>query len=311
MLQQQAERERQTASSTDNLSSNDSSHSGEYENYSLMPDFNVLNLVGSSMSFTVDPERLVGLYYEMFWPTMPMTLPLQYLRLRRSTQPQDLELLLLVMQFIGSIYAPWTPSDPFQLAARQAVMQPNLPKTGFTVQALLIFAVAEYHLDHGLSEIRRPLDNAISLGLEIQMHKREFAYQHGEGNPVLEESWRRTFYLLHVTDQHAAVVASSPFFVMRDLPNLVDLPCDDEYYQSGVCDQLYRLITVLIWTTQQIPPSVSWEEYQVREFAEIEVIYSSIVYLYDIAQVITYVMKTFLGTFSRTQVEDLIYQRMC
>jgi hypothetical protein len=53
---------------------------------------------------------------------------------------------------------------------------------------------------------------------------------------------------------------------------------------------------MLIRFTQQIPLPVSWDEYEVREFAEVEVIYSSIVYLYDAAQVVTYVMKTFLGT---------------
>jgi nicotinate-nucleotide pyrophosphorylase (carboxylating) len=198
-----------------------------------MTDLNALNFIGSSLAFTIDPDRLVGLFYENFWPTLPVTLPLQYFRQRILTHRQDLELLLLVVQFVGSVYAPWTPSDPYHQIALQAVSQTNLPKTGFTVQALLIFAVAEIHLDLKC-ETRKPLDDAVSLGLELQLNKKEFAYQHGEGNPVLEESWRRTYYLLHVTEQHAAVVANSPFFALRDVPNLVDLPCDDEYYQSGV-----------------------------------------------------------------------------
>jgi hypothetical protein len=45
----------------------------------------------------------------------------------------------------------------------------------------------------------------------------------------------------------------------------------------------------------------TWAEYQVREFAEVEVIYSSIVYLYDIAMVIAcgkYIPQgdTFIGS---------------
>lgn len=39
---------------------------------------------------------------------------------------------------------------------------------------------------------------------------------------------------------------------------------------------------------QQIPQVTTWAEYQVREFAEVEVVYSSITYLYDIAMVIAY-----------------------
>ena len=232
-LQQQAACERRASNNIDNRSSNDSSNSGEPEDYILMPNFDALNFVGSSLAFTVDPDRLVALFYENFWPTLPVTLPLQHLRQRSLTHPQDLELLFPVLHFVGSIYAPWTPSDPYYQTALQAISQANLPKTGFTVQALLIFAIAEWHLDRK-SETRKPLDDAISLGLELQINKKEFAYQHGEGDPVLEESWRRTYYLLHVTDQHAAVIASSPFFAMRDVPNQVDLPCDDEYYQSGV-----------------------------------------------------------------------------
>jgi nicotinate-nucleotide pyrophosphorylase (carboxylating) len=42
-----------------------------------------------------------------------------------------------------------------------------------------------------------------------------------------------------------------------------------------------------------------------REFSDIEVIYSSIVYLYDVGQVVSYIMKTFLatGTFSDSLIQ--------
>jgi nicotinate-nucleotide pyrophosphorylase (carboxylating) len=97
----------------------------------------------------------------------------------------------------------------------------------------MIFAIAQHSSDLKL-EARITMDAAIAVALELGINSREFAEHNGEGNPVLEESWRRTYYFLHLTDQHFAVVVNSPFFAMRDIPTIVDLPCDDEYYELGV-----------------------------------------------------------------------------
>jgi hypothetical protein len=97
----------------------------------------------------------------------------------------------------------------------------------------MIFAIAQHNSDLKL-EARITLDAAIAIALELGINSRDFAKQYGEGNPVLEESWRRTYYFLHLTDQHFSVVINSPMFAMRDILNSVDLPCDDEYYELGV-----------------------------------------------------------------------------
>lgn len=39
---------------------------------------------------------------------------------------------------------------------------------------------------------------------------------------------------------------------------------------------------------QQIPPTVTWSEYENREFADIEVVYSSMVYCYDTQQIVAH-----------------------
>lgn len=39
---------------------------------------------------------------------------------------------------------------------------------------------------------------------------------------------------------------------------------------------------------QKIPPVATWAEYQVREFAEVEVVYSSLTYLYDALMVVKF-----------------------
>ncbi|KAF2798230.1 hypothetical protein K505DRAFT_233714 [Melanomma pulvis-pyrius CBS 109.77] len=244
-----------------------------------------MNIAGSSLAtsnnkvaFSVNVDRLIDLYYENFYGAFPITTPLHYVCRRKMSENHQLQDLLLVMQWVGSIYAPWTTSDPYYEKAHQALQKPTLPRNGFSVQALMIFAVAQHHSDLKL-EARITLNLAIAIALELGMNSKEFAQRNGEGNPVLEESWRRTYYLLYLTDQHFSVVVNNPTFTLRDLPNLVDLPCDDEYYELG-----------------QIPPTRTWQDYESREFADDEVIYSSIVYLYDVASVVSYIMRSFLAT---------------
>lgn len=243
MLQQQAERIQQTDEGVSHQSSNDSSNRGEQEDCLIIPNFDALNILRSAepntISFHVNVDRLVDLYYENFYPSFPITLPLHYLNQRKLNDSHGMDLLLLVMQFVGSIYAPWTPSDPYYEKAYKALCMPDIPKTGFTVQALTILAVAQHSCDFKL-EARKMLDLAISIGLELQINSRDFAYLHGEGNPVLEESWRRAYYFLHITDQHFAVAVTRPQFFMMNVPNHVNLPCDDEYYELGVSARFVR-----------------------------------------------------------------------
>jgi hypothetical protein len=60
------------------------------------------------------------------------------------------------------------------------------------VQALLLYSIAVYWSN----EIERALellDNAICNALDLGMHLCEFAILNGNGDPVLEECWRRTW----------------------------------------------------------------------------------------------------------------------
>lgn len=259
LQQEEAKRTQRTDEIADHQSSNESSHSGDQDEHIAIPNFNTLNLFESSLnntvSFTVNTDRLTDLYYENFHPGFPIVLPLHYLNARKLNEDHGMDILLLVMQFVGSVYAPWTPSDPYYQTAFQALSFSDLPKTGFTIQALLIFAVAQHHSDNRL-ESRKTLDLAVSMGLELQINSKRFAYQYGEGNPVLEESWRRTYYFLQLTDQHFAVVANNPMFTMLNIPNYVDLPCDDEYYESGVsiADLHREQVTLLIYSSKYRRP---------------------------------------------------------
>ncbi|EUC35340.1 hypothetical protein COCCADRAFT_77407, partial [Bipolaris zeicola 26-R-13] len=228
--------------------------------------------------FHIDNDRLLELFFENFWPSFPIVLPYSYLQTRRLKENHGMPVLLLVLQWIGSFYAPWVPSEPYHEAALKAVASPTLERTPFNVQSLMLFALAEFYCNHK-SQARKRLETAVTLALELSMNERDFAHAYGEGDPVLEESWRRTYYMLYIVDQHFAIVTNTPFHALLAVPNNVDLPCDDEYYKCG-----------------QIPPVSTWAEYQLRELAKIEVVYSSITYLYDAAMVVAFIMNTFIHT---------------
>jgi nicotinate-nucleotide pyrophosphorylase (carboxylating) len=185
------------------------------------------------LSFQINDERLLELYYEYFWPAFPVVLPQQHFQVRRLSPNHGLGDLSLVLEWIGSLYASWCPSEPYYKAALGAMTSPSLLHTPFNVQALMLFAIAQHHQDLR-PQSRETLDRAILIALELDMNKREFARAYGEGDPVLEESWRRTWYILSVVDQHFAIVSNSPIYQLANMPNEVDLPCDDEFFEAGV-----------------------------------------------------------------------------
>lgn len=187
----------------------------------------------SPLVFQISNNRLLELYYEHFWPAFPIVLPFHYLQARSLNQQHELDQLLLVLYWIGSIYAPWTQSEPYYEAALTALNSIHLPRTPFNVQALMLFAAAQFHSDLR-DEARKRMNLAVAIALELRMNQKVFAHAYGEANAVLEESWRRTYYMLNVCDQHFAVITNSPIYTLLTVPNFVDLPCDDVYFESGV-----------------------------------------------------------------------------
>ncbi|KAH7406715.1 hypothetical protein DE146DRAFT_402193 [Phaeosphaeria sp. MPI-PUGE-AT-0046c] len=208
-------------------------------------------------------NHLLELYYEYFWPPFPMTLPYHFLQqeLERKID-HGLEALLAVMQWIGSLYSPLTTPEPYYETVVQVLHQPT--SSPINVQALTLFALGQHHCDER-EAARTTLDRAIVIALQLRMNEQEFARQHGERNSVLEEAWRRTYYILYNVDQEFSVVARILNFVLADVVNTVDLPCDDFMYESGV-----------------IPPPSTWKDYENKDLEEIEPVFSSLTYAHDL-----------------------------
>jgi hypothetical protein len=187
----------------------------------------------SDMTFHINDDRLLELYFSHFWSPYPVVLPLHFFQVRRSMPNHGMTELLAVLQYIGSLYAPWASSESYYKTALAALSAPHMPRSPFNVQALMLFAIAQYH-QCLKAESRVSMDLANGIALELRMYEKAFARAYGEGNPVLEECWRRTWYNLHVNDQHLSVVENTPMYMLANIPGTVDLPCDDEYFKAGV-----------------------------------------------------------------------------
>jgi predicted nucleic acid-binding protein len=188
-------------------------------------------------------EPFLDLYYTYFHPAHPCVLPKSFIKHRMNestygTTP-GIKLLVMVMRFIGSLYAPKICSLPLedQVKAELAIRYPYT--TGFEVQALILYSVAAYWCadTQGAREL---LDSATAKALALGMNLRQFAINHSGGDPVLAESWRRTWWQLYLTDAHFASSAHSTHFgtSQRDILATVELPCDESDYCSGVCTLL-------------------------------------------------------------------------
>jgi hypothetical protein len=187
----------------------------------------------SSTSEPDDPSKLLNLYYTSFHDAHPVVLPRRFLNQRLETNRSSLQHLLPAMEFIGSLFAPSAAEEVLRARAERALLPDNLPATGFTVQALLIFAIA-VHACNEFVHAREILDHAVRIALEINMQSKSFSTANGEGCSVLEESWRRTWWFLYVTDGTFAGIRHCLTFSLFDIQADVDLPCEGVDYHSGV-----------------------------------------------------------------------------
>jgi hypothetical protein len=78
------------------------------------------------------------------------------------------------------------------------------------------------------------MDAAIRIALDLTMFRRRFAVENGEGDAVLEESWRRTWWQVYISDAIFAAIRREAAFPTREVDVSVELPCEEEDYETGV-----------------------------------------------------------------------------
>lgn len=191
-----------------------------------LPAFDAFDLRLSSST----AQRAVDAYYTFCHAAHPFLLPSE--DLMETVPRQSLQHLLTSMCFIASCHVNFLPYERLY-ATLQSLSLSNIPKTGFSVQALLIYAIA-LNAQCKREEAAEALSKALNMALEIGMNKQQFSVKEGQDNPVLQESWRRTWWELYCVDGMSAGALQARSFELYAVPTDVLLPCEEGEYLTKV-----------------------------------------------------------------------------
>jgi Fungal specific transcription factor domain len=184
----------------------------------------------STLSASIS-EGCIEAFFHYFYAAHPFLLPKALLL--EALKAKGLHHLEAAVKFIGSHYVAQASTTVIGQEVSYLLASKDCPRDGFTVQTLLLLAIC---LD-GDTEQEKALEmlgQAQDLALELGMHQREFAITHGEGSPVLEESWRRTWWELYIVDGMVAGVHQQSSFRLDEVVSSVLLPCEEQEYTLGV-----------------------------------------------------------------------------
>ena len=209
--------------------------------------------------------------------------------------------LMPVVRYIGSFYAPNAPRDSFRDAAEYTLFRQNAPRNGFTVQAMLLFAIG-LHAANEQEKSGQVKDVAVEIAMEIGMNREEFAYFGGERVPddvlmadgdaegsdglddkrntendverVMQESWRRTWWELYFLDGIlAGVHQRMDGFRLWMVECTVPLPCEEIEYNNG-----------------RIPQPMSLQDFDDRTFSDEPMEFSSYAYRVEAIRILGQVL---------------------
>ncbi|EPE35717.1 Zn2/Cys6 DNA-binding protein [Glarea lozoyensis ATCC 20868] len=225
--------------------------------------------IASASEIIDDGGHFVSRYFEFFHKAHPFILPRRQFLERVQSDPSSLDHLLRVLKYIGALYTPGPQTDTLRRLAHEKLTSHDLPSNGFSVQALLLFSIAIHCSDeYAAAEIY--LDKAIDIALSIGLNTSDFALQNAENDAILAESWRRTWWSLYCIDAMFAAISHYPTHRLENNIGTVSLPCEDCAYNSG-----------------NIPTPRTLREYDNREFAAEEIVYSSFTYLIDTCRIVS------------------------
>ncbi|KAL5397446.1 hypothetical protein PMIN06_003619 [Paraphaeosphaeria minitans] len=212
------------------------------------------------------PPTPTQAFYHYFYNSHPFCLP--QLQLMQLFKDRRAPLLEYAVQYLGSCYLAEMPTDMYKEALNRAIDSGQFPKDGFSVQALILYAVGL----HSCNEVPRSAQIFAlvqNLVLELGMNRLEYALIHGRNDRILEESWRRTWWSSYTVNGMLTAVNPGVQFRLKDIATDVPLPCEDYQYFSGA-----------------IPYPHTLQEYDDSAFAPEEIIFSSFTYLIDAIRIL-------------------------
>ena len=165
----------------------------------------VNNATGPIAESTVEDD-LIRFYYSYFHAAHPCVLPHWVLEQHCTIDPGSFRPIILVMQYIGSLFETATDSEPYREIARSSLPLSSNNVASLTphgIQAMLLYSIAVFWCDE-VTEGIDVLGQAIKGALDLGMHLHNFAVDHGHGSSFLEESWRRTWWQIYLTEGNVA-----------------------------------------------------------------------------------------------------------
>ncbi|KAF4436287.1 Zn(II)2Cys6 transcriptional activator [Fusarium acutatum] len=198
-----------------------------------LPGFSSQTLVGGTSNRVPRAlpirERYIDSFYLNFYAAHPFIPPKELLLI--LAQQISLEPLLAAIRWIGSLYIEQDSSRSLFTDASRLIDGAPL-RNGFLVQAMLLIIIG---LDGNRQEkkARKLMADTRDISIQIKLNSRPFATTNGQGIPILEESWRRTWWELYVVDALMSGVHQTNTFVLYDVPTDVGLPCEENQYVTG------------------------------------------------------------------------------
>lgn len=207
------------------------------------------------------PLDAISAFYHYFFDSHPFCLPRP--RLMQLLKDRRAPLLELAVHYVGSSFVPALPTQTYREALDRMILSHSYPKDGWTVQALLLFAIT-LHANNDVPRSAQVFSLAQALTVEIGLNRAEFSFLNGQNDPVLEECWRRTWWQMYIVNGMLCTVNPGVRFSLKGMGEEVPLPCENEEYYSG-----------------NIPFPSTLQDYDDSGFAAEQISFSSFAYLID------------------------------
>ncbi|OAP65227.1 hypothetical protein AYL99_01199 [Fonsecaea erecta] len=285
-----------TFAPTENASASSGGDPRKTRDYLPTEEWNGQHLDDTLGSHVASPAKdpLIHLYYRHFHKFHPLAVPLAHLErlLIAGTTKLDFHPLLALMRYIGSLYSRSVNSNELKAIAADAILEQlsQTPPSPVMAQCYLLQSISLHWCDER-ERAQDSMDTAIRIALRLSMNQADFALTHGEGDPVIEESWRRTWWQIYIIDAHYAAIRHAMTFPTSDVDTTMELPCEEEQYESGI-----------------IPTPRTLAEFDAREFASDDLVFSSFAYLIGAVRGIASAISRFLTSVANTSDSSSILE---
>ena len=190
-----------------------------------------------ALDIAYDP--MIQLYYQGFHRSHPFIIPRKALNTPLSSRiPQS---TLSIMRYIGAHYYPDPKFKEMFRNSAYAGLSDGTIFNGFRVQNMLLLAIVD-HAQGNEDNAHQTIQTAITIALELGMNRASFALENGSGCPIMEESWRRTYWELYVINGMLAAIRDKSSVILHTQEAEIGLPCEESVYNTS---NMVRLLSLL------------------------------------------------------------------